>query len=159
MISKLEVFGTHTGRLYDNLCDVYGFDRSKCNNFGHQGALLYANDAYPEHFSVWCLTNTNWFGRPKNYNGKECNWLNIISDNQSEIVEHWNNELWNKNDGISINLRDVLYWRDDTRLVFVKMKDGRYYFLGIYKFVERNEQEKTKRYVLISDKYPIKENK
>ena len=159
MIWKGDDYWTHTGKLYDELSDEYGFDRSKRNNFGHQGALLYANEVSPEGFSVWCLTNTNWYRRPKNKNGKECNWYNFITrfrDNFCpEITEYWNKELWVKNDKRSINLRDELYWRDDTRLVFVKMKDGKYCFLGIYKFTERDEQEKTKRYVLISDSYPI----
>jgi len=74
------------------------------------------------------------------------------------IVEHWNQELWCKNNSKSIELTTKLYGYKDTRITFVKCKDGYYYFLGVFKFDELDDIEKIKKYKLISTSYPIFEN-
>lgn len=156
MLKKNFCGGTNTSILYEALCESFDFDKSKAGNFGRQGALLYANDVTKEHYSVWCLTNTNW---NKKKNSDKCNWYNEISGDKEncEIIEHWNKELWRKNDVKSLEITTKLYTYKDTRLTFVKCKDGHYYFLGVYKFDEKYEEEKIKKYKLISTSYPIVE--
>lgn len=158
MLNKYDCGGTNTSVLYKKLCESFGFDKSESGNFGHQGALLYANDVSKEHYSVWCLTNTNW-NKKKDY--EKCNWYDEISNDKdnSEIIENWNKELWTKGDKKSQELCNKFYNHKDTRLTFVKFKDGNYYFLGVYEFTERDDENKVKKFRLISTKYPISENK
>ena len=154
MLKKGQCKFTNTRKLYDYLCKEYDFDKSKADNFGHQGAILYANDVSKEHYSVWCLTNTSW-AKKKNY--EKYSWYNEISKDADncEIVETWNKNLWIKNDAKSLELLSGLYTYEDTRLTFVRCKDGRYFFLGVYKFSERDNENKIKKYKLVSQNYPF----
>ena len=129
-------FGTNSRRAYLKCCQLFGWDQSAANNFGRQGAQLYAKNATPEGFSPWFISNHNL---EQTKGGK---WNNTIDGNY--IYEEWDET-------------DDRLWADKTtRVVFLKLK-GTYHFFGVYctENIELKANGKyTKTYKRVSKEYP-----
>ena len=120
--------GTNSKSIYLKCCQIFGWDESRENNFGRQGALLYAKRATPEGYSPWFLSNHNL------ENTKGGKWNNTIEDDF--IFEEWDEE-------------DERMREDKTnRIVFLKLK-------GDDKINLKENGKYTKVYKRISKVYPI----
>ena len=118
-------YGTNSRNIYLSCCGLFGWEKSKANNFGKQGTLLYAKSATPEGFSPWFLFHHN-IGKTTSKK-----WRNTI---EGDFIY----EEWNKTG------KEIF---DDTtaRVVFVKL-EGYYRFYGIYR-VENIELKTNKKYI------------
>lgn len=145
-------------RIYDEGCKTYSWDKSKRNKFGNM-QVLFANDATPDGYSVWGLTNCIIDNGRKTIDidtaiaQSKKSWLDLIHYDGNTITEYWINTGAEPDD-----------FFDDatTRLAFAKLKSsGPYVFLGIFKPTQwmRDPQliggknVKSKTYTLISSKY------
>lgn len=129
------VYGTNSRTVYKSFCDILGWDRDKANQFGRQGAPLYAENCDADRkLAVWFISN------PKFYDAEifEKNHINLIKHNGDEIVEKVAPFIGSS--------------RDTGRITFVKTNRG-YEFFGVYKLVANGT---TRIYKRISDIYPIK---
>ena len=129
------VYGTNSKTIYESFCDTLKWDRDKANQFGRQGAPLYAENCDTDRkLAVWFISN------PKFYDTAimEKNHINLIKNNGDEIIETVAAFIGGS--------------RDTGRIVFVKTNLG-YEFFGVYKLVQNGT---TRIYKRISDIYPIK---
>lgn len=153
-------YGGRAQAIYDEGCDVFGWDKSKRGKFSMM-KLLYATHATPEDYSVWFLcniaqkvisnNNISWTNVDCIFNSGK-NWANILLSDGSYIYEIW------KDIG-----PDFPGYRDDIskRVTFLKYKDtrGEYVFAGIYKPVKTedkvigNSVYHTKVYERVEDTY------
>ena len=134
MLLSMHSYGTVAQAIYDCCCSAFGWDNALRGRFGGQQEL-YAENATPEHYSVWFLAHSTWTGSK---NGK---WSNEIYDGIKHIKEHWD------------DITNPRFASDDEiRVVFAK-KSGAYFFLGIYKCISIDSVAQTKTYELIADEY------
>ena len=145
-----DLCGTDSKELYGKYAEIFGWDIWQSSQFGAQGQPLYARDATPEGYSVWCIAHSNLNGT------KGGRWRNKISDDKFTIEELW-----------EACTHDYLHDFSEmaTRVVFVKDKGKQYKFLGVYKCVSRSERREmvewaddygyVKTYRLISKCYPL----
>ena len=134
-IMRGRVYGTNSGIIYESFCDTLKWDRDKVNQFGRQGAPLYAENCDADRkLAVWFISN------PKFYTTEifEKNHINFIKNNGDEIVEKVAPFIGSS--------------RDTGRITFVKINRG-YEFFGVYKLVQNGT---TRIYKRISDIYPMK---
>lgn len=128
-------YGTNSRNIYLDCCDWFGWDKNQKDNFGRQGALLYAKRGTPEGYSPWFVTHHNLTQT------KGGEWRNTIDGDY--IHEEWDN-------------CDERMWEDKTiRVVFI-IVDGKYYFYGLYRVykIEMNKNCKyTKTYERIKENY------
>ncbi len=120
-------YGSNSKKIYLDCCTWFDWNEKEKNNFGRQGALLYAKSATPEGYSPWFITHHNLS------NTKGGKWKNtIIGD---EIHEEWDEY-------------DDRMWDDKTkRIVFLKL-GSEYYFYGVY-FVLSIEQSDNMKYTKV----------
>lgn len=138
------VYGTVAEKIYENMCDKYGWNRNVAWRFG-KFQELYAYHATQEKYSVWFLANSNW---TKTVGGV---WENMIF--QDKIEEYWPLDTF----------RSYPHTQKEIRTVFAKNDKGNYVFLGV--FMTLNWVEKTvpstgkkimvKTYKRISKAYPF----
>ena len=149
---------TAAQRIYDRCCHEYGWDVTKRGLFAKQKPL-FSEKATPEEYSAWFLSHNSWTGTCGGH------WYNEICRNH--INEYWKERC--VGNGLPID-------RDFTaRVVFAKKSDGYYVFLGVFKpefsisetvltkdvalknghFAKKGEKVWVKKYVEISDKYPV----
>ncbi len=138
-LEYMKIYGTKAFDIYTKACDCLGFDRSKRNSFALQ-KLLYAQNATKEGYSVLMLPNSDLNGQT---NGQ---WVNII--NRGEILQY------------TIDPNNLESMQRDTRVTFVKQKNGEYVFVGVYKLVDPKLNYPAKgilkeTFKLISKNYPI----
>ena len=128
--------------VYDFGCRRFDWDPKKRVHFDRQ-RILYAADATPEGYAVWCLPHHDW---KEPYN-EDQNWYNYISE--SYIEEVWFADKPN------------FYSDDSVRVTFIKTKDNFYEMFGIFRPVRYETKEingiwrKVKIYQKIADEYPI----
>jgi len=116
-------YGTNTREIYIEGCEVFGWNKRFVNEFGRQGALLYANNATPEGHAVWFLAHSN------------------LTNSTAERWENWFETVETANDTIHEQHKDrMLMWqiRQDQaihrRITFAKKSNAsQYMFMGIYK--------------------------
>ena len=131
------ICGTNSKTIYLDCCADFGWDKSQSNNFGKQGALLYAKSATSEGFSPWFVSHhelTQTTGG---------SWNNIIDGDF--IYEKWDEPKLG------------LFEDKTTRVVFIKLgSDYRFYGVFCVDNIEKDEHYKyIKTYRRISKKYPI----
>lgn len=129
--------GTNSKKIYSECCRDFGWNKSQQNNFGRQGALLYAKAATPEGYSPWFLSHHEL---TQTQGGS---WSNVIDGDF--IYEKWE------------DIKPGLFDDNTQRVVFVKL-DSKYYFYGVFcvDSTELNEEYKyIKKYKRISKSYPI----
>lgn len=127
-------YGTNAQNIYIEGCNSFSWDISKIEKFGMRRPL-YAKDSAEEGISVWFLAHSNWM------ENDHINHKNFIYPGEETIKEYYFN---NKRPDIM----------DQTnRLVFAKKKkDGRYYFIGIFKIIEQTNQSRV--YKRTHETYP-----
>ena len=145
--------GTNSKKIYEKYAEMYGWDRRQSSQFGAQGQPLYAREATPEGYSVWCISYSNLNDK------KGGQWRNRFSDDKdtNDLIE----ELW------EYRTHDRLhdFSETTTRIVFAKNRKGEYEFFGVYKCVSRSEKREkiewadaygyVKTYRRISKFYPF----
>lgn len=128
--------GTNSKNIYLDCCESFGWDKTKQNSFGRQGAKLYSKGATPEGYSPWFISHHNLTQT------KGGSWSNTIEGDF--IYEKWDNY-------------ETDLWNDKTeRVVFIKL-NAEYYFWGVFGFLEikRGEDNKySKVYKRIKRSYP-----
>ena len=131
---------TRAQETYDKCCLRFGWDKSLRGNFA-QRQLLYAKNATPEKYSVWCLTHHNL---NVEYN-EDRNWYNYIFRDHIDEVWFINNPEF--------------YDDNTTRVTFIKTKRG-YEFFGVFQPVKRETRvikgkpRQVKTYQKIAGDYP-----
>lgn len=142
--------GTNSHTIYEEYSAIFGWDKTQASQFGRRGVPLYAREATPEGYSVWCISHSN---RTATQGG---DWTNYISADEETIEELWKEP----------SRKDCLhdYTEMTTRVVFAKGKQN-YEFLGVYQCERRSSvPEKPswtdaygyiKTYKRISKIYPI----
>lgn len=149
-------FGGSAQKAYERFCGEFGWDKRKSKFFMPMN-LLYATNVTAEGYSVWFMTHSNLEG------GKASIWNNRIMKKHSKeyydaIEEKWE-ESWEKP-----SIGQGLYTDQTTRVVFAKLRDGQYIFLGIFipeEIVKKRDEETgkvywLKNYRLVSEQYPEK---
>ncbi len=141
--------GTNTRKIYEEFAEKFGWDKFQANQFGRQGAPLYARKATPEGYNVWCIGHSNWT------EDKGGDWSNEISYGEEFIDEYWEDISHDYNDFISLRYR----------VTFAKKKGSGYHFLGVYEVCENPDTSKkvlhndksvwVKHYHRICENYPI----
>ena len=132
-------FGSDSGDIYSIGCQKLGWSTLYLNNFGRQGAPLFAEKATPGGYDVWFLANSNY-----TRNMQSERWINKISDDQEKIFELWTDRSANMDIG-----------RD--RVVFAKTTNGKYVFLGIYsalKVLRLDNGSRLRVFKRVSTTYP-----
>lgn len=175
-------YGTNSRTIYLDFCDKYGWKKELSNNFGYQGALLYAENATQEGYSVWMLSNSDLIKHDKNAKSfhDELNknskitrtWINVFLSDE-DFKKYSNKRLYL--DDLNLDTireyhtyHNIPFTETDKkakRLVFAKIpsSDG-YVFLGVYTYKELhklNEKifEKEVIYKKISNVYyPINDS-
>lgn len=147
--------GTNTHKIYEEFAEKFGWDKWQSNQFGKQGLPLYARNATPEGYNVWCIGHSNWTKEKRKDKKKDKDWDNVILNNAEQIDEYWQDIQREYGD-----FMDLKY-----RVVFAKKKDGYYYFLGVYELAEKPDLNKkeihngksvwVRRYRRISENYPV----
>lgn len=143
----ISTFGGNAREAYDRLCREFNWDPSKRNDFAMLKPL-YSIDATEEGYSVWFLAHSNLNGT------KGGIWNNKIYRKKS-IYYNTIEERWDEpNPG--------LYEDQTTRVTFVKLSNGKYTFLGVFKFDKIEEKYDgtgkrywLKTYSLVSEQYPV----
>ena len=146
-----KICGTNSKDVYKKYAEIFYWDASQTSQFGAQGQPLYAREATPEGYSVWCIAYSNLNAK------KGGKWVNHISDDKEIIEELWENRTYDY-------LHD--YKETTTRIAFAKNKEGKYEFLGVYKCEPLPKEAKmvewydafgfVKTYRCISKCYPLK---
>ena len=146
--------GTNSKKIYENYAEAFGWDRFQSSQFGAQGQPLYAREATPEGYSVWCIAYSNLNAK------RGGQWANNFSDDKEE--NDTIKELW------EYQTHDFLhdYSEMTTRVVFAKNQKGEYTFFGVYQCVSCSKERKAvewsdtvgfvKTYRRISKCYPLK---
>ena len=135
--------GTKAIDTYDACCDLFEFKRSLRGNFAQQ-KKLFATNATVEGYSVWMLAHNSLI---ETFN-KSHNWFNIIVDSNT-IKEVWF-------DTTEVNTKDFI-----PRIIFLKNKQGKYVFNGVYVLEACGMEEIYFKYAFvrtfkkISSTYPI----
>lgn len=137
-------YGTNSRKIYVALCQKFNWDIVQQDNFGRQGARLYAENSTPEGYSVWFLGHNNWT------NTKGSAWKNEISGDL--VIETW-----------EIIEEGLTGDYNTKRVIFAKKYNGQYVFLGVYEPIGEVKEDKDrdgktvwkKTYKKISDIYPI----
>lgn len=61
--------GTNSGDIYETYAAAFRWDMDQSSQFGAQGQPLYAREATPEGYSVWCISYSN-LNNKKGDNGR-----------------------------------------------------------------------------------------
>lgn len=127
---------SNTEDLYADLCDAFNFERGAYTN--PQGQSCFARYANETH-SVWFLVHNSWYDEYENVPNPNP-WTNIINDN---LI----NEIWHfeKLDNAQKRQRhyqmysDEYVEREKPRIVFAKINDNTFIFLGVYKYIQQKQ--------------------
>lgn len=147
-------FGGKAREAYDRFCIEFNWDPSKGSAFAQQ-QRLYSTDATEEGYSVWFLAHSNL-----NDDSEGGIWKNTIYRKKSiyynTIEERWDEKWENSKTG------EGLHTDQTTRVTFVKLSNGKYTFLGVFKFDKIEEKYDgtgkrywLKTYSLVSEQYPV----
>ncbi len=117
-------YGTRGQSIFDDCCDVFGWDKSERGNFGQQ-KLMYSPKA-ANGIGIGFLPNHH-FNSPDDGSRS---WYNVISPNA--IYEFWNIE------------RTELFRDNEKRVLFVRTPKG-YVYLGIFE-ISRSIYNQTNPY-------------
>lgn len=126
---------------YDFGCRKFNWNSRKRGCFDRK-KILYAANATPENYAVWCLPHNNLV---EEYNENQ-NWYNYIFRDYIE-------EVWFVD-------KSNFYNDNSIRVTFIKNKNNHYEFFGIFtpiKHETRNVNGKARRikiYQRISSEYP-----
>ncbi len=151
--------GTNSKEIYEKYAQMFDWDTFQRTQFGAQRQPLYARDATPEGYSVWCIAYSNLNGR------KGGHWRNRFTGGY-DVTEGYDliEEFW------EIRTHDHLHDFSEmtTRVVFAKNQKGHYQFFGVYECVSRTERQQwvdwandfgyLKTYRRVSKGYPRKMN-
>ena len=119
-LEKYHWYGSSGEAIYLNCCDAFGWDGSRSGEFG-QRSLLYGKRITAENYSVWFLPHHSWIER--DWNGRK--WFNHIG--RDVIYEDWDDNAIEESDRHNLN------YDFSSRLTFAKGKNGKYYYIGIFK--------------------------
>ena len=143
-IERYQDFGTNSKEAYELLAMRYSWYKDAAENFGQEGALLYAGNVTPEGYSVWFIGHSNLTGTESR------KWKNIVSLDWNTIDMIWKVAPPDED-------YDLAY-----RVVFVKENDGHYRFLGVCKKtpahftkLSNGKAAWVENYTCVSDCYPI----
>lgn len=135
-------YGGNSLDVYSACCKTFSWNNDLSYNFGKLWSSLFADNATPEGYAVWFLAHSNYSSNLINQP-----WINKISDNQDTIFE-------------LCNEGNKLFDLASNRVVFAKTSNGKYVFLGIYKFINKIQLKNgSKLHVFkrISNIYPVLE--
>lgn len=130
-------YGTAAKNIYLECCDIFGFDKNMAYKFGRQQWLFAAN-VTPEGYDVWFLAHSNITAT------KGGSWVNEIRSDLELITE--NHDDYNK----FVNSCRIY---TKNRVVFAKMGNNGYKFLGVYSCEEPDRINQKRSYKLVSKEY------
>ncbi len=134
-------YGSNSLDIYLNFCRRFGWKSNLSDNFGRQGAPLFAENATPERYDVWFLSHSNYTENVSNLT-----WINKISDNLDTVFELWNDNSRHFDMG-------------KPRIIFAKTSNDKYVFLGIYEVKNKillNNGSRLRVFKRLSEVYPMK---
>lgn len=112
ILRKNKIMGTHSQKIYLELCDKFGWNRNLANHFGNVTPFYnFAENATKEGYAVWFLPYSNLTNKSKN-------WTNFVSLNEITI-----SQIGEKHKKQSQSIR----------VTFIKDQRFGYVFWGLFK--------------------------
>lgn len=134
---------THTRKIYEELCEVFGWKKSLSDQFGRQGAPLCAHDVDESgKYDVWFISHPSYDAEELKQVPNKQNAANVILDDGDTIIEKINPARWDE------------YANEVYRITFIKVKNV-YVFSGVYEITKNGS---TRTWQRISLTYPMLEN-
>lgn len=138
-LTKYFDYGGNSKNIYERFCSELKWDKSQKENFGYQKPL-YAKKADAERKrDIWFIFHSNLNTNSIAENGKH---LNIIKEKEGIIAEYYEDAY-----------RDTYPLAE--RIVFAKIKDGGYSFIGVYRPQNPSSREQGRLFIKISDVFPV----
>lgn len=121
---KLKIYhpyGTCALDIYRNGCKALTWREGLDKHFD-QHTVLYARNVTPGKYSLWFLVHHSWIKKKEESSER---WWNTIG--RDIVHEDWiENRLTDED-------RQNLKYDDSTRLTFAKGKNGKYFYIGLFK--------------------------
>ena len=114
-------YGSAAQDIYLNCCRVFGWDERRRVEFA-QHTNLYGKRITQENYSLWFLPRHCWLERERDASRR---WYNTVG--RDVIYEEWTDALLTESDWDNLN-NDFSF-----RLTFAKGKNGKYYYIGVFK--------------------------